>query len=455
MAADASDAMAADAGDAGDATISDAGDAGGPTAIHVVPNETLLSTGAMHTCAGLYGRVYCWGDNAFGQLGDLTILDRSAPVAIGSIRDVVDLQLGEEHSCAMTTIGAIQCWGRNDRGQLGDGTGVDQNRPVFVRGLEQGARSLWVGPFHNCARAADGRVLCWGRNDHGQLGDGTLSTRDAPVPMMNTANIDSLLLGADMTCAVMSDRTVSCRGYNVMGQLGTGSTAASDQTTPVNVSGVASVRQATAGYQHACVLFDSGEVRCWGDNRRFQAGNDSTNTSEPTAVSVDTLIAARSITASEHTSCAVDETGVAKCWGASVAGSAMDRRMPTTLGTLIRVREVHAGRAHQCMRVVSNYVHCVGDNSEGQLGDGSRVTSATTVQVLGLPAPVSGVTPSCGDRFINNTELCDDGAETARCNADCTLSRCGDGTLNVSAGETCESPGDLDAGGCLPGCTLP
>lgn len=455
---DAGDAMVPDASNSGDATVPDAGDpgdAGGATAIHVVPNETLLSTGALHTCAGLFGRVYCWGDNAFGQLGDGTMLDRSAPVPISSIRDVVDLRLGEEHSCAMTRIGAILCWGRNHQGQLGNGTTVDRNRPTVVSGLAQGARSLWVGPFHACARAADDRILCWGRNDHGQLGDGTRSMRTTPVAMNNTENVNSLTLGAAMTCALMNDRTMTCRGYNLMGQLGTGSATDADQLAPVNVAGITGVRSAAAGHHHVCAVLDSGQTRCWGDNRRVECGNDSTNANEPTAVTVATLIASRESAASEHTSCAVDESGTAICWGAAVAGNTSDRRVPTTLGGPRGVREIRTGRAHQCMRVVSNYVHCVGNNSDGQLGDGSRQASAVPLQVLGLPAPVSGIPPRCGDDFINNLEICDDGRETARCNADCTLCRCGDGVVNVSAGEVCESAGDIDAGGCLPDCTLP
>jgi hypothetical protein len=106
------------------------------------------------------------------------------------------------------------------------------------------------------------------------------------------------------------------------------------------------------------------------------------------------------------------------------------------------------------MRGVNNYVHCVGDNSDGQLGDGSRDSRTTTRQILGLPSPVSGPDPICGDEFITGSvETCDDGRETARCNANCTLSMCGDGVLNETAGETCETGGDLDAGGCGPNCT--
>lgn len=458
---DAGDAMipdaAADAPDgATDGMITpDGGDAGGPPVIHVVPNETLLATGALHTCVGLFGRVYCWGDNTFGQLGDNTTQDRSGPTQLRSINNVVALQLGEHHSCALTRIGEVFCWGRNDVGQLGIGNTIDQLQPTLVEALGSGVKALWLGPFNACARAADDRIMCWGKNDHSQLGDGTTTMRTAPVAMNGANNITTLALGADMTCALRNDQTVACRGYNVMGQLGNGSATDTDQAAFAPVVGVMGVRQLTAGHQHACAVATSGAVRCWGDNRRFTCGNGSTEPYEATPVAVTSLHSARSVTASERTSCAIDESGVAKCWGASIAANSSDRAMPTALVSVTGAREVHAGRAHQCVRAVNNYVHCVGDNSEGQLGDGTRDARTVTNQVLGLPAPVSGPTPSCGDEFIGVDETCDDGHETTRCNANCTLSRCGDGVINETAGETCETGDDLDAGGCLPDCTLP
>jgi cysteine-rich repeat protein len=165
---------------------------------------------------------------------------------------------------------------------------------------------------------------------------------------------------------------------------------------------------------------------------------------------------ARSGATSEQTSCVLDETGIGKCWGGNVAGSTTDRAAPAELLPLSGVRAIHAGLRHQCRRLASNYVHCIGGNDEGQLGNGTRgASSTTTVQVLGLPAPVSGPDPMCGDGFLTPGETCDDGQETARCNANCTLSMCGDGILNVSDGEACETDNDLDAGSCLPDCTLP
>jgi alpha-tubulin suppressor-like RCC1 family protein len=461
---DAGDAEIADANpDAPDSSIDATGDgapddAGGPPAIHVIPNETLLDTGALHSCAGLFGRLYCWGDNTFGQLGDGTTQDRSAPVRLMTIANVVDLQLGDDHSCALTRIGAVYCWGHNPHGELGDGTTLDRAQPTLVSGLDLGVQALWVGAFHACARNADDAIVCWGLNDHGQLGDGTTLDRRQPVVMTALNDATDLALGADMTCALKANRVVTCIGANGDGQLGRGSSGATDQLSEMPVAGVSDVRSLAAGHHHVCAELGDGSGRCWGRNTRFQCGNDTVSPREPTAVEVVLLDAVRQAAAAQHTSCVVDETGLAKCWGGSVAGNTTDRRVPTVIAGLDDVREIHAGRDHQCMRAANNYIHCAGSNAEGQLGDGTRQTSTSAVQVLGLPAPVSGPNPRCGDRFLNGTlgvETCDDGQNTARCNADCTLSRCGDGIVNPLAGETCETGGDLDAGGCNPDCTLP
>jgi alpha-tubulin suppressor-like RCC1 family protein len=226
----------------------------------------------------------------------------------------------------------------------------------------------------------------------------------------------------------------------------------------VAVAGIGQVSQVAAGHHHVCVELDDGSARCWVENTHFQCGNDRVSAREPTAVRVALLEAARHAAAAQHTSCVVDETGFAKCWGGNVATSTADRRVPTVIDGVDDVREIHAGRDHQCMRTASNYVHCAGGNAEGQVGDGTRQPAMAAIQVLGLPAPVSGPNPRCGDRFVNGTgglETCDDGQNTARCNGKCTLSRCGDGFVNPLAGETCETGGDQDAGGCNPDCTLP
>jgi hypothetical protein len=152
-----------------------------------------LALGYNHGCARQSdGKVRCWGDNASGQLGDGSIEFSSTPVTVrqspgGSpLTNVVDLSLGGEHSCARLSNGEVQCWGDNAYGQLGDGTTQDRSTPVAVLQSPNespltGVVDLTLGVYHSCAQRSDGEVRCWGYNGEGQLGDGTTQQQLTPV----------------------------------------------------------------------------------------------------------------------------------------------------------------------------------------------------------------------------------------------------------------------------------
>ena len=141
-----------------------------------------VAAGSHHTCAvTTAGAVLCWGSNYSGQLGDGTTTDRHAPTAVSSLGSgVVAIAASTSHTCAVTDAGALWCWGWNAFGQVGDGTNTNKHVPTPVSGLGSGVASVASGWAHTCARTTAGALLCWGRNDSGQLGDGT--TIDRPTP---------------------------------------------------------------------------------------------------------------------------------------------------------------------------------------------------------------------------------------------------------------------------------
>lgn len=143
---------------------------------------------------------------------------------------------GDYHACALDTGGGVRCWGDNFRGQLGDGTSTNRETATPVSGLSSGVTAIAAGAFHTCAIKQDKTVVCWGRNDNGQLGNGTNLNSAVPVPVQALTQISALTAGGAFTCALTQAGSVSCWGYNDFGQLGDGTNI--ERATPVQVTGL-------------------------------------------------------------------------------------------------------------------------------------------------------------------------------------------------------------------------
>ena len=173
---------------------------------------TALAAGAFHSCAILNdGSVMCWGWNNAGQLGYGSTIDSNFPLVAVSLpfaRTATALAIGSQYSCAILDDGSIECWGNNAYGQLGDGTTTTSNTPVAVS-LPAGrtATALALGSYHSCAILDDGSTMCWGYNGNGRLGDGTNTDSTTPVavslPAGSTAT--ALALGSTHSCAILDD----------------------------------------------------------------------------------------------------------------------------------------------------------------------------------------------------------------------------------------------------------
>jgi alpha-tubulin suppressor-like RCC1 family protein/serine/threonine protein kinase len=270
--------------------------------------------------------------------------------------------------------------------------------PTVAFPAERG--SIAAGMTHSCMLDGDGRALCWGGNESGQLGDGSVSARATPAPIAGDFRFAFVASGGTHTCGVSKDGDGYCWGANQMGQLGDGTTT--PRSAPVRVAGSASFRIIRAGRQHSCGLTASGAVLCWGSNQRGQLG-DGTRGGRATPSTVSLGGQAGAITVGTWHTCALTVSGEAWCWGRNDAGqlgdgTTADRQSPTAVATGERFQSIAAGGMHTCGVTVSGEVHCWGQNRYGQLGSGNTLDAATPVRVdlaAGVSVASAGENHSC------------------------------------------------------------
>ena len=396
----------------------------------IAASVTTVGGGYYHTCVlTTAGGVQCWGNNHSGEVGDGTTTERSTPTAVSGLGSgVAAIGVGWYHACAVTTGGALWCWGYNDYGQLGDGTSTSRLTPVAVSGLGSGVAAIAAGGYHTCALTTGGAVWCWGYNDDGELGDGTTTQRLTPVAVSGlTSGVTAIAAGGWLTCALTTGGAVRCWGYNGNNELGDGTTT--NRLTPSTVSGLTSgVAAITAGADHGCALAASGAVRCWGGNWNAQLGDGTTtNRSTPTAVSGLGSGVAALAAGGDHT-CALTTGGGAWCWGGNWNGELGDgttswRSTPVAVSGLgSGAAAIGAGYYHTCAVMTGGTVRCWGSNYDAELGDGTTTARLTLLTVPGLGSGVAAIAAGDG---VSCTVMT---GGAVLCWGDNTYGQLGDGT---------------------------
>jgi alpha-tubulin suppressor-like RCC1 family protein len=347
---------------------------------------SVVSTGALHTCAINTGKsLYCWGANGFGQIGDGTTTRRPSPTRIGSAGAWANVSAGYNHTCATTTGDSLYCWGYNGTGQIGDGTsggGNDRHSPKKI-----GSSGVWAaaaaGGNHTCAITTGNSLYCWGYNIYGQVGDGTSgNSRPSPKKIGTSGVWAGVTTGELHTCAISTGKSLYCWGANEAGSLGDGTTT--NRRSPTRIGSAGAWALASAGDYHSCAISTANSLYCWGYNNNGQVG-DGTTTQRLSPKKIGTTGAWARINTGgtsgvySHT-CATTTGNSLYCWGNNSFGQIGDgtttspRLSPKKIGTTGVWAGAQAGGTHSCAITTAKSLYCWGYNGEGQIGDGTLDT---------------------------------------------------------------------------------
>ena len=381
-------------------------------------------------------RIYTWGNNYRGQLGNNSSTNSSVPVAITGTplagKVIVRVAGGTSHSLALCADGSMAAWGYNSSGQLGNNSTTDSSVPVAVKtdGELAGKTviSIAAGEGHSLALCADGTLFAWGSNDGGRLGNNGDTYANSSVPVAVATNgalagktVTAIAVGSAHNLALCSDGTLVAWGIGNHGQLGNGGTVDRNTPFPVTASGVLAGKTVTAiaaGVASSLALCTDGTLAAWGYNVNGQLGNNSTTDSTvPVAINSFGVLSGKTvvaIAAGGYHGLALRSDGVLATWGYNNYGqlginSTTDSKVPVAvLGTGVlagrSIRMLAGGDSHCLVHCTDGTLAGWGRNYEGQLGNNTFTNSSV---------PVAAVTTSlaAGEKFMS-LALASTGAHT-------------------------------------------
>jgi alpha-tubulin suppressor-like RCC1 family protein len=286
-------------------------------------------------------------------------------------------------------------WGRNDNGQLGDGSIGSKNTPVPIK-LPKGTnlRAISAGQNHSVAVTSTGAALAWGYNGYGQLGNGTNASSDVPIKV-------KLPAGTKTTAASASERhslfltskgAVLATGWNGFGQLGDGSTTSSNVPVRVKLPKSAKVTEISAGWNYSLAVTSTGSVYAWGQGDYGKLGDGSTTSRDlPVKVKLPKGVKVTAVSAGASHSLALTSTGSMYAWGhggfgelgdGSTSGSDVPVKVKLPKG--VKASRMSAGANHSLAVTSTGKVLAWGENNDGQVGDGTT-TNAMLPTTVKLP----------------------------------------------------------------------
>ncbi len=390
-----------------------------------------IATGQAHGCAiKTDNTLWCWGDNSYGQIGNGTIINQPTPFQVTTTGNTTwsAVTTGHQYTCAIAlTDKSLWCWGNNETGQLGIGSTAHQSRPVKISHAT-GWSKVTAGESHTCAINAEDISHCWGYNNYGQIGNG-FSTDIERARLFDTSiNWKNIASGYSHSCGLKGSSapyTLWCGGLNSYGQVGTGST--SSQATLIqlraNKSGaiIADWESLSTGANHSCAIAinDANHpLFCWGNNNRGQLGDNATlsnapqhwwpNTRSQVVVGADDWVM---VATGANNSCGIKAGNELWCWGDNSSGQIGNGSvglptdppfLPTKISgswLTVTVGGAESGGGHVCAIKSNGALHCWGSNNKSQLGNGLSSDLAIPTQIGSAASWVSlkaGERHTCG-----------------------------------------------------------
>lgn len=353
-------------------------------------HSSVLATGNSHTCAILEnGSAMCWGLDNYGQLGDggdaTNLIKPTSFVSTDGGQTVAQIYARQLRTCIVLDDNSASCWGFNEDGQAGDDSTNTYKSPSVKVEFPQGkgVKSMGMGLKHTCAILEDDTLTCWGLDSHGALGNGDSDTSDKYTPQTITTPPDRKVVkvepGATHTCILLDDGGVMCWGRDNAGQLGNGDTSDTIHTPSSNVE-LPEGRAATdlsVGDDHSCARLDNGSVTCWGLNNFGQLGdNTTTNRPIPVYAHLPTGSPAVSVSVGPHSSCAILENSSVYCWGHNHYGrlgigvTGGIYQLPMFVEGATNVVDLSLDYHHSCALSENGSISCWGRSKYGPLGIG-------------------------------------------------------------------------------------
>jgi alpha-tubulin suppressor-like RCC1 family protein len=321
----------------------------------------LVALGFQHVCAlARGGELRCWGANAQGQLGDGTRQDRSRPVRVNGVDDAVGVFASWSSTCAVRRDRSLWCWGAFP---------ANSPTPTRIAGVAA-VKQIAMGYGHICVSTLEGKVSCWGSNDHGQLGDGSTTNRDQPFTVPGITDAKMVAVGDPRSCALSASGAVVCWGAD-------GIVDKAPWLTPTPVEGLPPMRTIQMADDQACGLTRNGSVYCWG---RYEA-HGVAESSDP--IKVHAWGDVRSLAVGFQHRCALGGDGAVSCMGYGEHGvlGSPALRVDSPVGVSLfdgsigpRVESIYAGARNTCALDDTRSLRCFGDNEHGQLGIGETAT---------------------------------------------------------------------------------